>query len=648
MNEETIMVESIQHKLDRVRPPRVQITYDVEIGDAIEMKELPFVVGILSDLSGHLADPLPPLKERKFVEIDRDNFTEVFESIRPRLNIKVPYKLSADKEELPLELFFTCLEDFEPLNIIKRVDDLTKLYDSRSHLKDLMNKLDGNDVLSEMLTELMTDSAKQTGLSGQIDAGSGEDLDKLLTEGKMVRDESQKPFVFSILKEFLAQVAVVDESAPKIPGHYLAYQIDKIDNLISLQINEILHQPDFMKLEGSWRGLAYLVFKAETGEHLKLRLLNLTRHELQNDLDKAVEFDQSQLFKKVYEEEYGTFGGHPYSCLLGDFEFGRSPMDMDLLEKISGVAAAAHAPFISAAHPMLFDLDSFEHLGIPRDITKIMDSLELVKWHSFRSSPDSRYVSLVLPRVLMRLPYGPDTSPVEGFDFKEDVGVAESNLFCWGNAAYILAERICNAFSLYKWTAAIRGVEGGGIVEGLPPYTFKTPDGDIALKCPTEVSITDRREKELNDNGFIALCHCKGTDYAAFFGGQTSQKPKKYNLDDATANANLSCRLPYILAASRFAHYIKVIMRDKIGSFMTKENVSSYLNTWIAQYVLLNDDAPQEVKARYPLREARIDVFEIPGQPGSYTSVAYIKPHFQLEDLSVSIRLVAKLPKAPS
>jgi len=642
------MVESIQHKLDRVRPPRVQITYDVEIGSAIEMKELPFVVGILADLSGHLVNPLAPLKERKFVEIDRDNFPQVLEAIKPRLAITVPYKLSADKTETSLELFFTSIEDFEPLSIIKRVDDLSKLYDARCHLKDLMNKLDGNDILAAMLSDIMADSKKQKALSDQVTAGSGDDLNKLFTDGKMIRDESQKPVVLNILKEFLLQLATPQENEPRIPGHYLAYHMDRIDTLIESQLNEIMHHPDFLKLEGSWRGLSYLVYKAETGEHLKLRLLNLTRQELQNDLDKAVEFDQSQLFKKVYEEEYGTFGGHPYSCLVGDFEFNRSPMDMDLLEKISGVAAAAHAPFISAAHPTLFDLDSFEHLNIPRDINKIMDSLELVQWHSFRNAPDSRYVSLVVPRVLMRLPYGPDTCPVEGLNFKEDVGVAESNLFCWGNAAFVLAERMCNAFSLYRWTAAIRGVEGGGIVEGLPAYTFKTPDGDIALKCPTEVNITDRREKELSENGIIALCHCKGTDYAAFFGGQTSQKPKKYNLDDATANANLSARLPYIMAASRFAHYIKVIMRDKIGSFMSKDNVAHYLNTWIAQYVLLNDGAPQEVKAKYPLREARIDVFDVPGQPGSYTAVAYIRPHFQLEDLTVSIRLVAKLPAAPS
>jgi type VI secretion system protein ImpC len=382
----------------------------------------------------------------------------------------------------------------------------------------------------------------------------------------------------------------------------------------------------------------------ETSTKLKLRLLNATKKELLADLEKAIEFDQSQLFKKVYEEEYGTFGGHPYSCLVADIEFTRHPKDMLLLEKLAEVAAAAHAPLIAAAHPRLFDLDSFEQLSVPRDLAKIFESLELIKWTSFRNSEDSRYVTLTVPRYLTRLPYGAKTVPVEGMNFEEEIVGTDSTKFCWGNTAFVLAQRITNAFAMYGWTAAIRGVEGGGLVEGLPAYTFKTTDGDIALKCPTETSITDRREKELSDLGFISLCHCKGTDYAAFFGGQTVQKAKTYTTDDANANAAISARLPYILAASRFAHYIKVIIRDKIGSFLTRDDIELYLNTWIAQYVLLNDDAPQNVKARYPLREARVDVYEIPGKPGSYRSVVYLRPHFQMEELSASIRLVATLP----
>jgi len=469
-------------------------------------------------------------------------------------------------------------------------------------------------------------------------------LDALFQEGKLVRDESQKPFARDLVQEFVNQLVQQGNTISKDAAAFLNQRIQQIDELISAQLNEFMHHPDFQKLEGSWRGLSYLVMNTNTSANLKLRLLNISKAELLRDLEKAVEFDQSQIFKKVYEEEYGTFGGHPYSCLVGDYEFTRHPQDLELLEKISNVAAAAHAPFIAAAHPKLFDIDNFEHLGMPRDLSKVFESLELVKWNSFRNSEDARYMALTLPRVLMRLPYGANTVPVEGLNFEETVVGTDSNNFCWGNTAYVLGQRITNAFAQFGWTAAIRGVEGGGIVEGLPAYTFKTTDGDIALKCPTETAITDRREKELSDLGFIGLCHCKGTDFAAFFGGQTAQKARVYNLDDANANSTLSARLPYVLAASRFAHYIKVIMRDKIGSFLTKSDVELYLNTWIAHYILLNDDAPQNVKARYPLREARIDVFEVPGKPGAYRAVVYLRPHFQMEELTASIRLVATLP----
>lgn len=470
-------------------------------------------------------------------------------------------------------------------------------------------------------------------------------LENLLIDGKLVRDESQKPFAIDLVAEFVKQVSENSKnSSSKFVAGFILERIKELDDVIASQLNEILHHEDFQKLEASWRGFSYLVMNTKTGSKLKIRLLNVNKNELLNDLTKAVEFDQSQLFKKVYEEEYGTFGGHPYSCLIGDFSFTRNPQDIELLEKIASVAAAAHAPFIAAAHPRLFDLDSFESLSVPRDLAKTFESLELVKWNSFRNSEDSRYVTLCLPRVLYRLPYGNISSPVEGMNFEEDVAGASTDRFCFGNPAYVLGQRITNAFSIYGWTAAIRGVEGGGIVEGLPAYTFKTMEGDIGLKCPTETAITDRREKELSDLGFVSICHCKGTDYAAFFGAQTSQKPKMYNNDEANANSSLSARLPYVLAASRFAHYIKVIMRDKIGSFLTKENIELYLNTWIASYILLNDDAPQNVKAKYPLREARIDVFDIPGKPGSYKSVVYLRPHFQMEELTASIRLVATLP----
>ncbi|AXI62132.1 MULTISPECIES: type VI secretion system contractile sheath large subunit [Pseudomonas] len=469
-------------------------------------------------------------------------------------------------------------------------------------------------------------------------------LDRIIAEGRMAHDDSQQDYARDMLAEFATQVLDEGMAIDKDTVAMINDRISKIDELISAQLNEVLHHPDLQKLEASWRGLHMLVQNTETSTRLKLRLLNVTQKELQNDLEKAVEFDQSALFKKIYEEEYGTFGGHPFSLLVGDYTFGRHPQDIGLLEKLSNVAAAAHAPFIAAASPRLFDMNSFTELAVPRDLSKVFESQELIKWRSFRESEDSRYVSLVLPHFLLRLPYGPDTSPVEGINYVEDTNGTDHSKYLWGNAAWALSQRITEAFAKYGWCAAIRGAEGGGAVEGLPAHTFRTSSGDLSLKCPTEVAITDRREKELNDLGFIALCHKKNSDIAVFFGGQTTNKSKVYNTNEANANARISAMLPYVLAASRFAHYLKVIMRDKVGSFMTRDNVQTYLNNWIADYVLINDNAPQEIKAQYPLREARVDVTEVAGKPGAYRATVFLRPHFQLEELTASIRLVATLP----
>lgn len=469
-------------------------------------------------------------------------------------------------------------------------------------------------------------------------------LDKIVVEGKMALDDSQRAYAKDLLAEFVDQVVGQSDKMSGDVVEAINMRIAQIDEMISAQLNEVLHHPDLQKLEATWRGMAYLVFNTETSTRLKLRVLNVSKKELLKDLEKAVEFDQSALFKMVYEEEYGTFGGTPYGLLVGDYEFGRHPQDVALLEKMSNVAAAAHAPFISGASSRMFDMDSFADIGIPRDLAKIFESAEMIKWRSFRASEDSRYVALCLPHVLMRLPYGPNTKPVEGVNFVEDVDGTDHSRYLWGNPAYVLATRITDSFAKHSWCAAIRGVEGGGKVEGLPVHTFKTDEGDIALKCPTEVAITDRREKELNDLGFISLVHCKNTDYAAFFGAQTANKPKVYNTNEANANSRLSSVLTYLLASSRFAHYIKVMMRDKIGSFMTRANVESYLNTWIANYVLLDDMASQKEKARYPLRDARVDVTDVPGKPGCYKATVFLRPHFQLEELSASLRLVAELP----
>jgi type VI secretion system protein ImpC len=469
-------------------------------------------------------------------------------------------------------------------------------------------------------------------------------LDQIINQGRIGRDEEQREQSRLQIATLVDEVMKGEITVSKDLEATINARIADIDALLSKQLNAIMHAQEFQKLEGSWRGLHHLVYQTETSTMLKLRVMNVNKRDLLRDLERATEFDQSALFKKIYEEEYGTFGGAPYSCLIGDYEFSRHPQDLALLEKISQVAAAAHAPFISAADPNLFNLDSFTELGTPRDLARIFDTVEYAKWQSFRQSEDSRYVALTLPHILMRLPYGPDTVPVEAFNFTEEVDGTDHSKYLWSNAAYALGVRITDAFARYGWTAAIRGVEGGGRVEGLPTHTFKTDDGEVALKCPTEIAITDRREKELADLGFIPLVHCKGTDYAAFFSTQTNQKAKKYDTDAANANARLSTQLQYILAVSRFAHYLKAIMRDKIGSFMTREECQAYMTRWINNYVLGSDDAGQALKAQYPLREARIEVSEIPGKPGAYRAVAFLKPHFQLDELTVSLRLVAELP----
>ncbi|MAY15786.1 MAG: type VI secretion system contractile sheath small subunit [Oceanospirillaceae bacterium] len=645
-------MESTQKKLSRVRSPRVHITYDVEIGNAIVQRELPLIVGILADLSGSPAEPLPVLKERDFVEIDRDNFDEVMEGFVPRLTMKVADSLSEEGATTNIELLFKSINDFSPLNLVRSIPKTNEIYQARIHLRDFLAKLDGNDALDELLTQLLSDEALQTEVKGvyadQEDLSAvepSEFISKLLEEGGMALDESQRSYALTLVGQFALDILGQEASdSAGDAADRMNDRISQIDNLLTQQINLVMHDEGFQKLEATWRGLHYLVMNTETSTRLKLRVLNVSKRDLLKDLQKASEFDQSALFKKVYEDEFGTYGGDPFSVLVGDYEFGRHPEDIELLEKLSGVAAAAHAPFIAAAYAKLFDLQDYFRLSQPRDLSKIFESAELIKWRSFRDSEDSRYVTLTLPKVLLRLPYGPDTVVVDGFDFKEDVDGTDASRYLWGNPAFILGQRITNAFSKFGWLAAIRGVEGGGLVEGLPAHTFRTAAGDVRLTCPTQVAITDRREKELNDLGFMAILHCKGTDKAAFFGGQTTNQPKKYNTDEANANARTSAMMPYILNASRFAHYIKVIMRDKVGSFLTKDNVSDYLNTWIASYVLIDDGAVNEIKARYPLREARIDVTDVPGKPGSYKATVFLKPHFQLEELSASIRLVADIP----
>jgi len=479
----------------------------------------------------------------------------------------------------------------------------------------------------------------------QVAEAEGSLLDQILEQGRF-SDAGARERGKNLVKEFVEQVLEGSMTVARDADQMITARVAQIDHLISIQLNEILHHPQFQKLEGTWRGLKYLLDQSETGTLLKIRVLNASKKELLRDLQRAPEFDQSAMFKKVYEDEYGIFGGEPFGALVGDYEFSKHPEDMELLEKVSQVAAAAHAPFLSAASSELLNMPSFTALDQPRDIGKIFDSTEYAKWKSFRESDDSKYVCLTCPRVLMRLPYGRDTKPVEGFNYDEAVDGTDHTRYLWGNAAYALAARMTNAFANYAWCVSIRGVEGGGLVEGLPSHTFRTDEGDVALKCPTEIAITDRREKELADQGLVPLVHCKGTDKAAFFSIQSCNKPKLYDSDAATANARISAQLPYMMATCRFAHYLKAMMRDKIGGFMSRDDCWRFLNRWIGQYVTQDDKANQTTKAKFPLREARVDVEDVKGKPGVYRAIAYLRPHFQLDELSVSLRLVAELPAA--
>jgi type VI secretion system protein ImpC len=491
-----------------------------------------------------------------------------------------------------------------------------------------------------------------TGESQQQDSASTESTAGLLDQiTTMMPRAVEKPrrdeLIRSLVEQSLQGTVKFDKNISKTISNAIA----AIDAAMSTQLAAVLHNADLQKLEGSWRGLHHLIMNSETGSQLKIRVMNIGKRELFKDLDKAVEFDQSQIFKKIYEAEFGSPGGEPYGALIGDYEFTNHPEDIDMLSKMSQVSAAGFAPFLSAADPQLLGMDSYTELSKPRDLEKIFLDESYAKWRSFRDSDDSRFAVLTMPRALSRLPYGKNTKVVEEFDFEEveldekgnSKPVPHEN-YTWMNSSYVLGTQMTAAYAKFGWCTAIRGAENGGKVEGLPAHIFTADDGDQAMKCPTEIAITDRREAELSKLGFLPLCHYKNTDYAVFFGAQTTQKPKKYDRPEATANAAISARLPYIMASSRIAHFLKVIARDKIGSFMERQDCEDWLKRWISNYVSTDPHPSDEVKARYPLAEAEIKVEEIPGSPGSYNAVAWLRPWLQLEELTSSLRMVAKIP----
>ncbi len=493
----------------------------------------------------------------------------------------------------------------------------------------------------------MAETEKQAQAEGQLETAPEGDFASLLQQEFKPRSdrarEAVQDAVHTLAAQALEQTGLISDDAVRTIESIIA----EIDRKLTEQVNLILHHQDFSQLEGSWRGLHYLVNNTETDEMLKIRVMNISKKEVHKNLKKfkGTAWDQSPIFKKVYTEEYSMFGGEPFGCLVGDYYFDHSPPDVELLGQMAQISAAAHTPFITGADPGVFQMESWQELSNPRDLTKIFQTPEYAAWKSLRESEDSRYIGLAMPRFLSRLPYGAKTDPVEEFDFEEETAAGDHSRYTWSNAAYAMAVNINRAFKLYGWCSRIRGVESGGAVEGLPVHTFPTDDGGIDMKCPTEIAIDDRREAELAKNGFMPLLHKKNTDFAAFIGAQSLQKPFEYDDPDATANANLAARLPYLFAVCRFAHYLKAIVRDKVGSFKERDDMEKWLNKWINKYVEPNPANASEVdKARKPLAAAQVVVEEVEGNPGYYTSKFYLRPHYQLEGLTVSLRLVSRLP----
>ncbi len=484
----------------------------------------------------------------------------------------------------------------------------------------------------------------QSGATAELD-----DFTALLQKEFKPKSDQARSAVETAVKT-LAQQALADTQLVSADVYKtIEAMIAAIDRKLTEQINLILHHEEFTRLESAWRGLHYLVNNTESDEQLKIRVMNISKTELHKILKryKGTNWDQSPIFKKLYEEEFGQLGGEPYGCLVGDFHFDQSPPDVELLGEMAKIAAATHAPFITGASPSVLQMDTWQELSNPRDITKIFQNTEYASWRSLRESEDARYIGLAMPRFLSRLPYGAKTNPVEAFDFEEEVEGSEHNKYVWSNAAYAMAVNINRAFKLYGWCTTIRGVESGGAVPNLPVHTFPTDDGGVDMKCPTEIAISDRREAELAKNGFMPLVHRKHSDFAAFIGAQSLQKPVEYDDPDATANANLAARLPYLFATCRFAHYLKCMVRDKVGGFSSASSMQAYLQDWIMQFVDGNPETSSEdTKARKPLADAEVLVEEVEGNPGYYTSRFFLRPHYQLEGLNVSLRLVSKLPSS--
>jgi len=666
------------------RRPRIQIEYDVEIGGAIRKTELPWVTGVMADLSGDNAGILKDIQDRSFADVDEENFDAYLKSQTPRVNIAVENLISGEGS-IDVDITFEKLLDFTPDNLVRKVGakieeiKLSRVKEGRNefyHISqsgpmslqlgescDSLDKLASADYVGmkigenthnleiDLIPNLKDSSTsvlrivRKGCLAKLLDARNqlrdllinvddkainSRDIDKILTESPIV-------------EQIANGIESIPTDCPEDIRNQIEQIIAKMECRLESQMNLIIHHEKFQKLEGSWRGLHYMVAATETSDMLKIRVINVSKTELHRAFKgkSVVGWEQTVIFKKIYEEEYGTPGGRPFGVLIGDYEFGPSGLDVQVLRGMSKVASTAHAPFIASASAELLDLQSWKELNDSRDLRKAIDTIYHIAWNSLREDEDSRYIGLAMPRFLSRVPYGEKTNPIETFCFEEDVEANDHTKYCWANAAYAFGTNINRSFYENGWTTQIRGLESGGIVENLPCHVFPADDGGLDAKCPTEIAITDRREKELADIGLIPLSHYKNTDYCCFFGAQSLKRASQYLDAEATHNEALFCRMPYLFAICRIAHYIKCMVRDKVGSFMEASDMQVWLNKWIASYVI--DDGDEMAKAHKPLRYARIEVTNIEGNPGLYRAILYLQPHFQLEGLTAPLRLVTTL-----
>ena len=644
-----------QTDTERKQSARLQITYEVDADGEVERREIPFVVGVLADLSGHPLQPLAHLRERKFVLADQDNFDWIVRRVSPRTAFTVPNRLSDQNDEsLAIEIRVMQFSDFEPYNVASQVPVLRSLLELRRKLVNLRSRLYGNDKLEDLLLEYSLQSDHRDRLRAEIlrdddiypspiqgdgiDRKQSDIIDTIIDESHLASGPEDLHSAREFLTAFFLDLLDGKMLTSRDIEAMITSRISMIDLLVSRQLDEILHHPDFQRLEATWRGLRYLVTNTKTSVTLQIKVLNISKRELERDLGRAVEFDQSLIFRKVYEEEYGSFKGTPFAVLLGDFFFGGSAQDVETLEHMSHIAASTHAPFIAGANPEMFRLPDFTELANPRDLSKIFDNDSYTKWKIFRDSEDARYVGLVLPRILLRLPYGEDAAPAGSFRYREDNDGTDHTRYLWGNSAYAFVLRLTTAFAAHGWCSEILGVEKGGLIREMPVHSYFTDDG-LTIKCPTEVPISDRRLSELTNLGFIALCHARGTDSAAFFWAPSCYKAKVFLKDDANDAEQMSSRFEYILALSRFAHYLKAITREKIHTFKTREECQAYLDNWIRQYVAAPGKDDSAVLASAPLANAWVEVQELPGRQGVFRADLRLQPRFQFANQTGQLRI---------